>query len=282
MVEWTTLVERLEPGAGVLCAVTGLLALVAALRIAPRLSAGLHRRALHSFYAALLFFVLAEALGTFESLPAVSGSLLLFLMLIHEGSEVVLVLLLASGIYLMFRAEREEIFPLRRSAEADELTSLFNRRALERMGNHLIESSRSEAVPLACVLMDVDDFKAYNDSFGHASGDIALRSVASVLLGATRPDDLVVRYGGEEFVVLTGCDLVEAGVVAERIREKVEERCRPERIPALRRPITVSVGVAPLRSEMRGIKSLLAAADEQMYKAKRARKNCVSVATSTP
>ena len=92
-----------------------------------------------------------------------------------------------------------------------------------------------------------------------------------------RADDLVARYGGEEFVILVSGNLERAVEVAERVRRRVECECIPERDSSLARPITVSLGVVPLSEKTPTLERLVEAADTEMYRAKRAGKNLVSV-----
>lgn len=124
--------------------------------------------------------------------------------------------------------------------------------------------------------MDIDDFKPYNDAFGHGVGDQALICIAEALRRSARADDIVARYGGEEFVLLMNGDL-EAATLAERIRSVVERRCSPESESLVKRQLTISLGVASLVSGTVNLADLLRAADEEMYRAKRAGKNRVYV-----
>ena len=103
--------------------------------------------------------------------------------------------------------------------------------------------------PLSCVLLDVDDFKAYNDAHGHDAGDEILRGVARVIRESARADDLIGRYSGEEFVLLVNDDAEGALEVAERIRETVRRECVSATENPLERPITVSLGVVSLSEE---------------------------------
>jgi diguanylate cyclase (GGDEF)-like protein len=141
--------------------------------------------------------------------------------------------------------ELQEIAPLRRSAEVDDLTGLSSHSYFGRAAMRRIEFSKANNLPLACITLDVDDFKEYND--GHGAGDEALRCVARALRKSSRADDLVARHGGEEFVILMGGDLDDALEVSERVRRRVEDGCTPEGDGSLRGNITVSLGVAPPR-----------------------------------
>ena len=127
------------------------------------------------------------------------------------------------------------------------------------------------------LLADLDAFKPINDSYGHEAGDRVLRCVARVLRESARADDLVARYGGEEFVLLMSSDLEDAVEVADRVCQAVERECSPERDASLSRQITVSLGIAPLTEDTQMLELLIGAADREMYRAKRAGKNRISV-----
>ena len=125
----------------------------------------------------------------------------------------------------------------------------------------------------------MDDFKAYNDNHGHDAGDEVLRCVAKIMRESARADDLIGRYGGEEFVLLLNGDAEGALEVAERILEAVEKECVPE--DTLGRPITVSLGVVSLSNVTKSLERLIALADAEMYHSKKTGKNRVSVFHST-
>ncbi len=104
-----------------------------------------------------------------------------------------------------------------------------------------------------------------------------MRCVARVLRESARADDLAARYGGEEFVLLMSSDVEDAVELAERVRRGVEHECSPERDASLDRRITISLGVASLTQDAQTLEQLIEAADREMYRAKRAGKNRVSV-----
>jgi diguanylate cyclase (GGDEF)-like protein len=172
---------------------------------------------------------------------------------------------------------REEIQPLRRSANVDGLTGLGSRSFFERAARRRVEQAMKNGTPLSCVLLDVDDFKAYNDAHGHDAGDEILRGVAQVIRESARADDLIGRYGGEEFVLLVTDDAEGALEVAERIREAVRRDCVPSTGDPLERPITVSLGVVSLSEETWSLERLVAMADAEMYRSKKTGKDRVSV-----
>jgi diguanylate cyclase (GGDEF)-like protein len=127
-------------------------------------------------------------------------------------------------------------------------------------------------------VFDIDNFKDYNDRYGHGAGDRALHCVAKVVHESLRADDIAARYGAEEFVLLLSGDLDVALEVAERLRYRVEVECTPEYDASLHGNITVSLGIATLANGTHILDDLLEAADEAMYRSKRLGKNRLSVA----
>jgi diguanylate cyclase (GGDEF)-like protein len=192
-------------------------------------------------------------------------------------AELVAVCSVGWAVRLLDRAEKEEVSPLRREANMDELTGLGNRSFFHRAAQRRMELYERNALPLACAVVDVDDFKFYNDTYGHEGGDAVLRCLALVLGECTRADDLVARYGGDEFVMLLGGSVEDAIKVAERVREKVEFECLPQEDEAsLSGSLTVSVGVASLGEDTATLQRLIQAADEELYRAKAEGKNMVA------
>lgn len=164
--------------------------------------------------------------------------------------------------------ERKLRLAYERLAVTDDLTGLFNQRYLHRCTEELMSRARQCAQPVSLLFVDVDEFKAVNDSFGHAVGDAVLREMSIVLRTAVRADDVVFRYGGEEFVVLLyGAGEDEAAAVAERIKRLVGGREFGQG-DAVRLRLSVSVGVATATTG-EGVSSLLRRADLAMYAAKR-------------
>lgn len=123
----------------------------------------------------------------------------------------------------------------------DPLTGVLNRRGFDLRLNEEFDRARRYQAPLSLLLIDVDHFKAFNDTFGHLAGDETLRIVAQALNEGSRKHDITTRYGGEEFAVIlpaTGSD--GASVLAERLRRLVQQAAWPLR------PVTISVGSASL------------------------------------
>ena len=155
----------------------------------------------------------------------------------------------------------------------DALTRIGNRAAFDLRLNEEIYRAHRYGTALSLMLLDVDHFKSYNDSFGHPAGDAVLQQVAQVLRSRARPSDFVARYGGEEFaVVLTTTDRSGAQKVAEAMRAGIEQAEFPQR------RITVSIGVATLREGVADRAALVKAADTALYAAKHDGRNRVAQA----
>jgi diguanylate cyclase (GGDEF)-like protein len=169
---------------------------------------------------------------------------------------------------------------LRRLSVTDDLTGLYNQRFFYATLGREVEAARRYGAPLALLLLDLDHFKVYNDSYGHLEGDRVLRRFADSLQSAVRATDLACRYGGEEFVVLLPhTDLEEALVVAERIRHGVEDLEFYPVVPGQgqrKAGITVSVG-ASLFAPKGDMNELVRQADVAMYRAKEAGRNRVAL-----
>ncbi len=165
-------------------------------------------------------------------------------------------------------------------ADTDGLTSLFNRRYFNEQLELLSERSQQHRAPLSMILMDVDNFKKYNDTYGHPAGDQLLKVVASVITQVVDDEGIVARYGGEEFVVLLkDTDSLRAQYLAEQIRRAIEHI--PE--SQLQCQITISVGVATMPDHAMDRLSLLEYTDKSLYHAKHSGKNrvCCGFETAT-
>jgi diguanylate cyclase (GGDEF)-like protein len=164
----------------------------------------------------------------------------------------------------------DEVKALQHLAETDPLTGVANRRGGEKHIANEISRAKREKRPLSCILIDLDRFKLVNDTFGHQAGDQLLRDISNLLRRTVRAYDILVRWGGEEFLlVLPGVDRDVARVLAERVRIAVE---------ALDThgigPVTLSAGVANFENDY-DFSSTLKTADRRLYQAKASGRNCV-------
>ena len=189
-----------------------------------------------------------------------------------QVSRVILLgVMTALGAAIVYRSRE-----LRRLSRSDWLTGLPNRTYLEeRLAAEFARARRYEE-PLALAILDVDHFKRFNDTWGHAAGDVVLRAVGQTLRESIRESDVAVRYGGEEFVVLLpGMDSTAALERAERLRRRMEETAI--QIPRRAEPgrITISIGVSAYKIDGDSPEALLDAADTRLFKAKDAGRNRV-------
>ncbi len=179
-------------------------------------------------------------------------------------------------------AELEEALQKYRQAEkaagTDMLTGLANRRRFVEEADREIATARRYARPLAALILDVDHFKSFNDTYGHAVGDEVLKAVAACLPPAVRDIDLPARLGGEEFVVLCPVASVnEAAATAERVREAIAALRLTDADGQPVRQVTASVGVAELTPADKAIGDVLERADAALYSCKRGGRNQVQV-----
>ncbi len=161
---------------------------------------------------------------------------------------------------------------LRKSNRVDVLTGLANRMALNETLRTATMNARARNEWVSLLIIDVDFFKSFNDTFGHIEGDIALRQVATEIARSTRGDDLAARFGGEEFCVICFADPELTGKVAERIRSAIEQSSWAKRA------VTVSIGVCSLQGTNVDERVLFQQADAALYRAKDTGRNRVVVA----
>lgn len=243
---------------------------VAALRLGPQAGRGRWIIAVPCFASMFMITVRAAEVGLGEALytSVYVGSL---------WQELTFIALLASTVvvpvgFLLLHRERDES-ELYKLATIDVLTGLYNRRAFIDLAGREIARARRLKAPFSVLMMDLDFFKRVNDDFGHQAGDQVLAAFATVATHSVRAEDLVGRYGGEEFcILLPGATLQAAVAIAERLRSEVA--LRP--LGNLPRLTTVSIGVAACGGEdVVSLDAAIACADEALYRAKQEGRNRV-------
>jgi len=165
---------------------------------------------------------------------------------------------------------------LKEMAVRDGLTALYNHRHFQEALMLEIARSQRSGKPCSIAFMDVDNFKAYNDTHGHPDGDRLLKTLSGILMSHLRCSDLAARYGGEEFVLLLPETPKEAALrIADGLRLKVEQEHFPgrERQPLGR--VTISIGVASFPADGADAQAVLACADQRLYQAKNGGRNMV-------
>jgi len=173
-------------------------------------------------------------------------------------------------------SERKQVEErLARTATSDILTGVMNRRAmLEQLRYQLVRHQRNKT-PFVILVLDIDHFKNINDTYGHDIGDQALIGVADVLLTSTRSQDLVSRWGGEEFLVLLPDTVLKGGaIVAEKIRSRVAEEAFKANEHTVK--LTLSIGVAEYK-QGQTLEKCIKDADSALYLAKNKGRNQVAV-----
>jgi len=167
-------------------------------------------------------------------------------------------------------AYRDGVVRKVRDAECDALTQLLSRTGMEAHLPSLLQGCEEQGRPVSAVMVDLDHFKQVNDTLGHVAGDEVLRVTGGLLRSTVRREDLAVRYGGEEFLlVLAGARRLHARLLAERIRERLENT-RYAAYPELE--VTCSLGVAE-RGEDEPIGEWFHRADQALYRAKERGRN---------
>ncbi len=191
----------------------------------------------------------------------------------EEGKDKFLILAqqFVSGIKRAFLYQRVQELTI-----TDGLTQVFNRRHFLDRCNEELERSKKLKYCFSFLMVDLDYFKKYNDHYGHLVGDVILREVARTIKENIRQIDFMGRYGGEELsIVLTETDKEKASFAAERIRQAIESRLIRAYDEDLK--ITVSIGISTFPDDSNEIQGLIDKADQALYLAKKAGRNCIRV-----
>lgn len=222
----------------------------------------------------LLLRLSAQVAGLLD-LREVTGSNLIHALSLLMATLIIVIV--AMGLVLMSKERADALN--RNLALQDELTGLHNRRSIQRLLDQQLAMLARGRRPLAVLLIDVDHFKRINDTHGHLSGDLALREIGACLLGRLRGQDLVGRWGGEEFIAL----LPDTGIggarkLAEQLRRAVEQ-LQVVSLVGKQMPLTVSIGLhtqVPADDATR--EEVIAAADRALYQAKQNGRNRIEEA----
>ena len=233
------------------------------------------RRGLHAaigLYAVFLLLAVPPVAGGDVPLAdlAVGSTPIILSLVTFFAAMITLLWVLASRLEALATA-RTTATLLAEMAATDPLTRLPNRRQLDGELDRLVAQARRHGVPLSVLVVDVDHFKSLNDEHGHLVGDRALQAFARRLAGAVRADDVVGRWGGDEFLVI-------APHTDQRAAVRLAERCRTEMAPALLADVgdlTASFGVATLTGEDEAV-DLLRRADAALYAAKHSGRDAVA------
>ncbi len=165
---------------------------------------------------------------------------------------------------------------LKEQAVVDALTGLYNRNYLEQFVNKIISFLQRHKFPLSVAMIDIDDFKLINDTFGHKKGDEVLRTLGAIVKSSIRKSDVAIRYGGEEILIIfPNTEKEYAAWVVKRIKEELRQRDF-----GLDRPVTFSAGIAGYPEDVDGLASLdslIEIADKRLYLAKRKGKNRIEL-----
>ena len=186
-------------------------------------------------------------------------------------------ILITSFGFVFMSKERTDAANVRLAAQ-DALTGVANRRALMLALERELAYAARQRTPLSLLMLDIDHFKKVNDQYGHLAGDHVLRHVVGVLAQRQRAQDVLGRYGGEEFMLLLpGTDVAGAQQLAQQLRQAVQ--AAPADWAGQQIAVTVSVGIAAVRAgQSRNWETLLQAADQALYRAKDNGRNRVEVA----
>lgn len=164
---------------------------------------------------------------------------------------------------------------VRRLSETDSLTGLLNSRSLSNIAEHVIKKAQENDSSVAVLFIDCDDFKSINDQYGHPIGDKFLRFFAQVLQSAVRDQDIVIRYAGDEFVIiLPNTDMEKAKIVAQRLMEDVRNKQMGE-VPGISTSVSVGLAVYPEHADT--AEALIKHADDALYIVKRNGKDQLAV-----
>ncbi len=264
---------NLRPGEGIAGSVyeTGVPLLVQDLNQDPRIRQGAKPRYRTSSFLSVPLKLRNRIIGVINLADKITGEVF---------SEEDLQLLQAIGSYISIAIERSELYEkteeLKRISITDVLTGLLNRRYFQERLTEEIERSRRHRIPVSLIMVDIDNFKAFNDNYGHLGGDEILILLGQALRNYIRAIDVAARYGGEEFtIILPQTNKEDARIIAERLCREIERNeTLHKKFSDLTR-LTVSVGLATFPDDAETFEELIRNADRALYQAKLQGKNRV-------
>lgn len=223
--------------------------------------------------------LIQEGVKSLIATPLVSGGKIVGILYVDDfkprsfESEEILALSLLANKAAVSIEKAQLLEEIKHLSITDHLTQLYNHRYFRERLMEEFERARRYNTPLSIVLADLDDFKQYNDNFGHLTGDKMLKEVSSIIKASVRKADVVARYGGEEFIlILPQTNLESALKVAERVRQAVEKHVFKKDQKVLS-SLSLSAGIACYPTHASTQDELIGAADEALYEAKKRGKN---------
>ncbi|WP_161568238.1 GGDEF domain-containing protein [Anaerobacillus alkaliphilus] len=220
----------------------------------------------------IFFLPLRMATSEYEYLAyytSLCAGYIIYLAILQRGNEVL------EFLYQSNEKEKELIIKnavIERLSKTDALTELYNHKTFHEYMDYLVEQSKNYEVPLQLAIIDIDNFKCINDTYGHSAGDVVLKRIAATIRELATENDIVARYGGEEFAILfTEKSLQETEQIIENIRRAISSITHKE---IQERVVTISVGLSDYHSQMSKY-DFFEQTDELLYEAKRSGKNKV-------
>lgn len=196
----------------------------------------------------------------FTRKPIVDDDLKIFMMLANQAGLAI---------------ENSQLYELvMHRSHTDPITNLWNHGFFQNKLSDSLEYAKKTNQPLSLMMIDIDNFKKLNDTYGHQNGDIILKEIANILKLSSRENDYVCRYGGEEFAIILNQTNKDQGfVIAERIRQKIESYSFPKFSSDQNLKVTVSIGISSFPQDVQTKEELITLADKAMYIAKFSGKN---------
>jgi diguanylate cyclase (GGDEF)-like protein len=252
-----------------------MVSLIPTRRLLLRLPPGRVQRSWFLLMGLTVLFVIGYAVyGVFFLRRVEQGIDLIVPVIFFSGAIFVL---LASTLSLQTVVDVRRVTMLEQESVTDPLTGIFNRRYMDRRLQEEFARAKDYNMPFSILLLDVDHFKELNDFYGHQGGDQILVSLTRLILNSTRANDVVARYGGDEFMVIaSNTHASNASQLSERIRQAIQSRqfeVTGESFEHVTVHLTISVGVSSYYEGVESIQSLIQCADQAMYQAKREGRN---------